>query len=65
MSKITITIEGDDADPEAVKRAVEAAQQQLKPRPGPNGDCNCGSLADIRRMDFDCSYCRRCGGNWY
>lgn len=64
MAKIVVVAdEGDDQ--EAVKRAVEAAQQQLKPQPDANGDCNCGALRDIRYMDFDCSYCRRCGGNWY
>ena len=67
MSKITITVEGDE-DPEKIARAIAAAQAELKPHPDKNGYCQCSeNLQQIVHVSdwAGGSYCKRCGGASY
>ncbi len=61
MTKVTITI---DESPEKIKEIVEAVEQAIKPKPDKNGRCQCKE-PDFVHMEYDCSYCRKCGGGYH
>jgi hypothetical protein len=64
--KITIELP-DDASPEQIASAIEAAQNAIKPKPDARGYCACGSKADpVILSDWaGGSYCKRCCGDYY